>query len=958
VTSFFRSLTSPPPPWTGSAVASDLCPLSSVFRLPRTKIRNGIAACLALALLTLSQPARATDRTWANTGTDFNTGASWGGTAPGAGDRAIFNAAEVTQPNLSSSLSIASLDFSVAAASGYDLTSSSTAVKLTLTSVVTGTSGAINSSANTGSNTIDAPIILGGAAASTQTFTQVGSGTLILNGVISSTNSITLSLSGAGTFNLNGANTYSGTTSWVTAGNTTVIGNSAAFGNSTINFTQSNTFKAGVDLTGVNKITNAITISNNPTFNNNLGFNLELSGNVDMGGATRTLTSNTGTTTFGGIISNDGGGGLALTTVSGGIFVLNGTNTYTGITNINGSGKVSVATIGNSGSNGPLGSASTISFGTGGTAGGTLLYTGSGETTNRTINLIGSNATGGGVESSGTGALVLSGTFTNSGTVAKTFTLSGTSAAANELQSIVGDGGSSVTSLTKSGTGTWVLSGANTFTGKTSILNGTLSVVSLNSVVGGAATSNLGHPITVANGTINFGSTTTTGQLTYTGTGETTDRVINLNGTTGGATIDQSGTGLLKFTSNTTAPGQAATDERKTLTLQGSTAGTGEISGNIVDSSSGTAGQLATSVTKAGTGTWTLSGANTYSGLTTVTAGTLNATNDASLGNSIGATAGLSMNPSSGTATVNFTSTTPAIASLASSGAGTSNVVLGNTTTPAATTLTVGGGNTSTVFSGTISDSIVSNPASIGNLTKTGTGTLTLSGANTYTGTTLVGTNGGILKLDNNNTTTPRLVNTSGITVNSGGSLLLAQSGGTSSTDRINNGANVTLNSGGSPGAGGKLNTGGLSEGIAPTGGGGAGGAVGALTLTMNTNSVIDFTNANGGSILVFQNFSLASGTAITIDHWTGSANTNGLDKLLFVTNPGYSLTDLANVQFTDDAGGNFALGAQLIDFNGYSELVPVPEPSTWIGAALALVAIGWTQRRRFLRKSPVSVKS
>jgi hypothetical protein len=35
------------------------------------------------------------------------------------------------------------------------------------------------------------------------------------------------------------------------------------------------------------------------------------------------------------------------------------------------------------------------------------------------------------------------------------------------------------------------------------------------------------------------------------------------------------------------------------------------------------------------------------------------------------------------------------------------------------------------------------------------------------------------------------------------------------------------------------------------------------------------------------------------------------------------------------------------IQLNG--TLAPVPEPSTWIGAALAVVAIGWMQRRRLL---------
>ena len=65
--------------------------------------------------------------------------------------------------------------------------------------------------------------------------------------------------------------------------------------------------------------------------------------------------------------------------------------------------------------------------------------------------------------------------------------------------------------------------------------------------------------------------------------------------------------------------GGQATATHKTLTLQGSTAGTGEFGGAIVDNSVGNT----TAVTKAGTGTWTLSGANTYTGGTTVNAGTL-----------------------------------------------------------------------------------------------------------------------------------------------------------------------------------------------------------------------------------------------------------------------------------------------------------------------------------------------
>ena len=183
---------------------------------------------------------------------------------------------------------------------------------------------------------------------------------------------------------------------------------------------------------------------------------------------------------------------------------------------------------------------------------------------------------------------------------------------------------SGVGSLIKTGGGTLSLTGANSFSGAVVVQAGTLRAASLNRVSGCTATGSLGAPATVAAGTISLGSGTTAATLQYYGTGETTDRVINLAGTTGGATLDQSGTGgLLAFTSALAVSGTGA----KTLTLQGSTAGTGEFAGAIVNSSSG-----ATAVTKAGTGIWTLSGVNSYSGATKVSAGTLACSNATSLG--------------------------------------------------------------------------------------------------------------------------------------------------------------------------------------------------------------------------------------------------------------------------------------------------------------------------------------
>ncbi len=172
--------------------------------------------------------------------------------------------------------------------------------------------------------------------------------------------------------------------------------------------------------------------------------------------------------------------------------------------------------------------------------------------------------------------------------------------------------------------GTLVFSGNNTYSGKTTINSGTLSVSSLNKVTAGSASSSLGAPTTVANGTISIGATTFAGKLLYTGVGETTDRVLDMSGTTGGATVENDGSGAVTFTSTCTASGAGV----KTLTLQGSNTGANTIA-KIVNSTS------ATALTKAQAGTWVLAGANTYTGATAVTGGTL----DLASGGSIGASA-------------------------------------------------------------------------------------------------------------------------------------------------------------------------------------------------------------------------------------------------------------------------------------------------------------------------------
>lgn len=181
-----------------------------------------------IALL-LGPSAYAANRTWNNTAADFNTAGSWTGGVPGSGDVALFNAARTTNPNLSGSLTIQQLNFSTTTASGYNLTSSSTIIKLTLTNTGTGAGSAINSDITSGTNTISAPIVLC-AASGAQVFNQANGGTLIVSGVVSSTNTIALSLRGTGIIQLNGANSYSGRASIDTANATLVLGNDSALG--------------------------------------------------------------------------------------------------------------------------------------------------------------------------------------------------------------------------------------------------------------------------------------------------------------------------------------------------------------------------------------------------------------------------------------------------------------------------------------------------------------------------------------------------------------------------------------------------------------------------------------------------------------------------------------------------------------------------------------------------------
>ena len=186
--------------------------------------------------------------------------------------------------------------------------------------------------------------------------------------------------------------------------------------------------------------------------------------------------------------------------------------------------------------------------------------------------------------------------------------------------------------LRKCGTGTMRFAGDNTYTGQTILEGGSLSVTSFNSYAKGKGTSasSLGAPLDIEAGEIVIGDAGKDGEcsLIYTGPGETTDRVMNLAGKKETVTFDQSGSGLLKLSGSLVISGYGAD---KIIVLNGDTVGTGEIAGDITNPHD-RAGKATTAVTKSGTGTWTISGANSQSGPTKVVGGVLVCAKSTALG--------------------------------------------------------------------------------------------------------------------------------------------------------------------------------------------------------------------------------------------------------------------------------------------------------------------------------------
>jgi autotransporter-associated beta strand protein len=179
----------------------------------------------------------------------------------------------------------------------------------------------------------------------------------------------------------------------------------------------------------------------------------------------------------------------------------------------------------------------------------------------------------------------------------------------------------------------------------------------------------------------------------------------------------------------------------KTLTLQGSTAGTGEFAGAIVDS--GTGNRTAVTKANSSTGRWILSGNNTYTGNTTINTGTLQFAKTASLYNGTTAnwTASSIIVQNGGTLAVNVGGAgefdTGNVTTLLTNLGGLGGAVGLNGLRAGST---IGFDTTNAGGSFTIADIIANSTGSGGaiGVAKLGTGTLILSGNTTFTNSSTI----------------------------------------------------------------------------------------------------------------------------------------------------------------------------------------------------------------------------
>ncbi|EEO4790566.1 autotransporter outer membrane beta-barrel domain-containing protein [Salmonella enterica] len=502
------------------------------------------------------------------------------------------------------------------------------------------------------------------------------------------------------------------------------------------------------------------------------------------------------------------------------------------------------------------------------------------------------------------------------------------------------------TSLIKQGAGTLILNAENTYTGGTTISGGTLvatnvdalgtgdvtddATLELNTggtfdnaisgsgqvVKSGDETLTLSGTNTYSGGTLISGGTLVASNVEALGTGDVTnDAVLELNTSgdfdnalSGSGQVEKSGDGTLTLSGSNTYTGGTLISSGTLVANDVNALGTGDVTDNatLALNTGGTFDNAISGsgkVEKSGDKTLTLSGANSYTGGTTINDGTLVASNVEALGSGdVTDNATLELN-TGGT----FDNAIGGSGNVVKSGADTltlsgSNNYTGGTTindgTLVATNVeALGSGdvtdnatlelNTSGTFDNAISGS--------GQVVKSGDDTLALSGSNTYTGGTLISggtlvatsvealgsgdvTDNAVLEL-NTGGTFDNVISGSGQVVKSGDDALTLSgantyTGGTTINDGtlvatsvdalgsgdIDNYASLQLN------ASGQFVTANLTTHDNATTAIGAGSALRANTLTQEANSTlaVHLTDSNSGAIVTADRANLGGTLDIT----------------------------------------------------------------------------------------------
>ncbi|EBV0736748.1 AIDA autotransporter-like protein ShdA, partial [Salmonella enterica subsp. enterica serovar Agona] len=480
--------------------------------------------------------------------------------------------------------------------------------------------------------------------------------------------------------------------------------------------------------------------------------------------------------------SATGWDGTSLIKQGAGTLILNAENTYTGGTTI--SGGTLVATNVDALGSGDVTDDATLELNTGGTFDNAI--SGSGQVVKSgddVLTLSGANSYSG-------GTLISDGTL-----VASNVEALGTGDVTDDATLELNTGGDFINNIggtgrvEKSGDDKLTLSGSNTYTGGTLISSGTLVANDVNALgtgdvtdnatlmlnTGGDFTNNIGGTgrveksgddaltlsgsNTYTGGTLISGGTLVANDVNALGTGDITDNAtlaLNAvgdfdNAISGSGKVEKSGDDALTLSGSNTYTGGTLISSGTLVASNVEALGTGDVTDNATlelntsgtfDNAISGSGQ----VVKSGDKMLTLSGANSYSGGTLISDGTLVASNVESLGTGdVTNNATLELN-TGGDFTNNISGSGQVVKSgddaLALSGANsyTGGTLISSGTLVATNVDALGSGdvtdnatlelNTGGTFDNAISGS--------GQVVKSGDKTLTLSGSNTYTGGTLI----------------------------------------------------------------------------------------------------------------------------------------------------------------------------------------------------------------------------